>query len=88
MCRNIQEFMDWMQAEDPVKELPQEFVMMARVSVLLRGVANAFGLKMRTAPAWAAVAEDMLKKEDPERYRSWKDRLAADSKDSVVSTVE
>ncbi len=55
------------QAEDPMEQLPQEFVMMARVSVLLRGCASAFGMRMRTAPSWAEVAHSMLSKEDPER---------------------
>jgi type IV pilus biogenesis protein CpaD/CtpE len=50
-----------------MEQLPQEFVMMARVSVLLRGCASAFGMRMRTAPSWAEVAHSVLSKEDPER---------------------
>ena len=34
---NIQEFLDWCEAEDPVEEIPQDTVMASRVSLLLRG---------------------------------------------------
>lgn len=59
--RNIQTFMDWVEENDPIEELPQDFVMAARVSVMMRGMGNAFGLRMRTAPMWLPVAENLLK---------------------------
>jgi aarF domain-containing kinase len=67
--------MDWMEAVDPLVQLPADYVLMARVSVLLRGLASAFGLRFRTAPSWAGVAEEMLRREDPERLARWQARL-------------
>lgn len=64
---NVQVFMDWMQSTDPLLELPQEYVMMARVSVLLRGIASAFGMSLRIAPTWAPLAEKLLAAEAPEK---------------------
>ena len=37
------------------------YIMAARVSVMMRGMANAFGLRLRTAPLWLPVAEDLLR---------------------------
>ena len=47
---------------------PLEMVMIARVSVLLRGVANAFNVRLRVAKAWAGYAEDLVRREDPSYY--------------------
>ncbi len=35
-------------------------------------------MRLRTAPSWAAVAGDMLRKEDPERYAAWVARIEAE----------
>jgi len=61
--RNIQQFMDWVEAEDPVVVTPRETVLVGRVAVLLRGVGNAFGLEMRTAELWESTARQVLKDE-------------------------
>ena len=63
---NIQEFLDWCEAEDPVEEIPQDTVMASRVSVLLRGMGNAFGIELRTAPVWRPYAEALLKEQGVE----------------------
>jgi aarF domain-containing kinase len=59
---NISEFIDAMEAADPVcpDGFPDDFVMPARLSVLLRGMANAFGIRMRSAPLWAPAARKYL----------------------------
>eukprot|EP01127_Copromyxa_protea_P023278 TRINITY_DN8681_c0_g1_i1.p1 TRINITY_DN8681_c0_g1~~TRINITY_DN8681_c0_g1_i1.p1 ORF type:complete len:554 (-),score=122.57 TRINITY_DN8681_c0_g1_i1:70-1731(-) len=57
---NIAEFLDWAQAEDPVEKVHPEFVMVSRVSVLLRGMGNAFGLQLRTTDFWRVYAERVL----------------------------
>ena len=49
--------------EDPVEEIPQDTVMASRVSVLLRGMGNAFGIELRTAPVWRPYAEALLKEQ-------------------------
>jgi len=60
---NIQTFMDWCEAEDPVEEIPQDTVMASRVSVLLRGMGNAFGIQLRTSPVWRPFAERLLREQ-------------------------
>jgi aarF domain-containing kinase len=60
---NVQTFLDWCEAEDPVEEIPQDTVMASRVSVLLRGMGNAFGLELRTSPVWRPYAERLLREQ-------------------------
>lgn len=69
-------FMDWMQEQDPLVEIPNEYVMMARVSVLLRGIASAFGMRLRIAPRWAATAERLLAEHAPDRLTAINQRRA------------
>ena len=57
MGLNLQEFIDEMEARDPVVRAPADMVMIARVSILLRGVANAFNVRLKVANAWRAHAE-------------------------------
>ena len=54
-----------MQARDPVIKAPDEMVMIARVSVLLRGMGNAFNIRLRMAEAWRADAEKLLSAHGP-----------------------
>ena len=61
MGMNVSEFMDWLETTDPVRKINDEFVMVGRVSVLLRGVANAFGMKIRISRYWREEAERFLK---------------------------
>ena len=65
---NLQEFLDEMEARDPVIRAPKDMVMIARVSMLLRGVANAFNVRLRVAEAWRSHAVALLAETDPE-YR-------------------
>jgi aarF domain-containing kinase len=65
---NLQEFIDEMEARDPVRVAPLDMVMISRVSVLLRGVANAFNVRLRVAKAWAGYAEELVRVEDPSYY--------------------
>jgi aarF domain-containing kinase len=41
-------------------------VMIARVSVLLRGMGNAFNIRLRMAEAWRKDAEKLLARTDPD----------------------
>ncbi len=61
---NIQSFMDWVEANDPVVQLPDEYMFVGRVSVLLRGMGNAFGLQLRMSELWAQDAEKFLKSQN------------------------
>lgn len=58
---NVSEFMEWMERKDPVEKITDEFVMAGRVSLLLRGMANAFGMKVRISDYWAEEAQKFLK---------------------------
>ena len=62
---NLQEFIDEMEARDPVVRAPTDMVMIARVSVLLRGVANAFNVRLKVAKQWRGCAEALLRETDP-----------------------
>jgi len=54
---NIAEFLDWAQAQDPIETMNAEFVMISRVNILLRGIGNAFGLKLNATDFWKRQAK-------------------------------
>jgi len=58
---NMQEFLDWCQHTDPPVESSDEIVMIGRVSMLLRGLGNAFGLDLRVARMWESRARQLLR---------------------------
>ena len=58
--RNISEFLDWAEAEDPIVKVAQDMVMVSRVNVMMRGMANAFNLRLQMAPIWRPAAEALL----------------------------
>ena len=57
---NVHTFTEWLHAQDPVTSLPDEYVMPGRVSVLLRGMGAAFGIRLHTAHAWGPHARRIL----------------------------
>jgi aarF domain-containing kinase len=61
--RNIADFLDYLQAQDPMVQLPEDYLLAGRVSVLMRGMGNAFGLKMRTSHQWERHAEAFLRRQ-------------------------
>lgn len=58
---NIPEFMDWMEARDPMVQLSEAFLFASRVNVMLRGMGKAFGLQLRMSKIWEKEASDFLK---------------------------
>jgi aarF domain-containing kinase len=60
---NIQQFMDWANEVDPIIDLDDDYVLCGRVSLLLRGLGNAFNLKLRVTQYWKEEAERLLKTE-------------------------
>lgn len=58
---NVSEFIEYLEEKDPVKNINDENVMAGRVSVLLRGMANAFGMKLKVSDYWREEAETFLK---------------------------
>ena len=67
---NLQEFQDWAEGEDPQKSIPNWPIMASRVSVLVRGMGNAFGLHLTVAGTWAKYAQQLLEKHGPARGRA------------------
>jgi aarF domain-containing kinase len=65
---NLQEFIDEMERRDPMIDTPRQMVMISRVSVLLRGMGNAFDIRLRVSEAWRKHAVSLLKRTDPEYY--------------------
>ena len=59
--KNIAEFVDWLEAKDPVKSIPEQFVMACRVSLLLRGLGKAFGMQFRMSEMWQDRAKALVK---------------------------
>ena len=57
---NIATFIDSLEAEDPMIQLPEAYIMASRVSVMLRGMGNAFGLKLRVSKLWEDEARKLL----------------------------
>ena len=49
-------------------DTPRQMVMISRVSVLLRGMGNAFDIRLRVSEAWRKHAVSLLKRTDPEYY--------------------
>jgi hypothetical protein len=52
---NIKSFIDWLEAQDPMVQLPEQYLLAGRLSLLLRGVGNAFGISIRMSKMWEKV---------------------------------
>jgi aarF domain-containing kinase len=61
MGMNVHTFMEYLDQSDPPVQVNDEFIMVGRVSMLLRGVANAFGLKLRVSDYWSHEAAEFLR---------------------------
>lgn len=61
MGKNVHLFAEWLDETDPVVHVNDEFIMCGRISFLLRGVANAFGLQVRMTDFWKDSAAAYLK---------------------------
>jgi len=66
---NPQTFQDWCQWQDPVVEMNRDLIQAGRISVMLRGMGNAFGLNMSIATLWRPIAEDVLHREGSNQVR-------------------
>lgn len=61
--KHIQLFMEHLHDTDPVKHLPQQYIMASRVSILLRGLGHAVHQSRSVAKAWRPIAEKVLREE-------------------------
>lgn len=59
---NISNFVDYCESIDPVVEVPQDFVLVCRLNILLRGIGKAFGLQLRMSKLWEREAREFLKR--------------------------
>jgi len=60
--------MEWMEKSDPIVALPREFVMVSRVSLMLRGLGHALKQPRSIATAWRPLAERVLRENGEEAY--------------------
>ena len=61
--KHVQLFMEDLEARDPIVQLPKEFLMASRCSILLRGLAHALHQERGVAKAWRPIAEQVLMQE-------------------------
>lgn len=61
---NIASFIDYCESIDPMVQLPENYIMLARSSLMLRGFGNAFGLELSVAELWREAAEKFLKRQN------------------------
>lgn len=61
--KHIQLFLEDIQARDPITSIPQQFIMVGRTSIMLRGIAHALRQSRSVAKAWKPLAEKVLKDE-------------------------
>lgn len=62
--KNIQLFMEEMNRLDPVVEQSGEFILVGRVSFLMRGMGNAFNLMLRVSDHWVPFARQLLAQQE------------------------
>ena len=58
---HIANFIDYLEAKDPMVQLPDAYIMASRVSVMMRGMGKAFGLQLRMSKLWEEEALAFLK---------------------------
>ena len=62
--RNMNEFVEWVQKEDPIVYIPENFIIVCRVNFLLRGMGKAFGLNLRMSKMWENEARSFLESQN------------------------
>jgi aarF domain-containing kinase len=58
--KHIQVFMEHLHDSDPVDQIPQQYIMASRVSILLRGLGHAVHQSRSVAKAWRPIAVKAL----------------------------
>lgn len=61
MGLNLQLFMEWAEAKDPMVYTPPDLIVPARVSMMMRGLGNVFGVKASVAQLWRPYAVETLR---------------------------
>jgi hypothetical protein len=60
MGMNPMFFMDWLNAQDPLVDLPKQYVVLIRMLLVLSGFQNAFGFPYSFSKIWEGPARDCL----------------------------
>jgi aarF domain-containing kinase len=60
---HIQMFMEDLESRDPIVQLPKDFIMISRASLILRGLSHALHQSRSIAKAWRPIAERVLKED-------------------------
>jgi aarF domain-containing kinase len=58
---NMHLFLEKLESDDPVRHISEEYVMVGRVNMLIRGISKAFGLELKMSDLWKCQAEEYLK---------------------------
>ena len=58
---NPQSYIEVLNKSDPIKAVPEDWVMAARVRFLLGGVAKHLGMSFKVAEIWRPFAEEALR---------------------------
>ena len=61
--KHIQPFLEDLENSDPIEQLAEEFIMIGRVSIMLRGLAHNLQQSRSGAKLWRPIAEEVLKRE-------------------------
>ena len=58
--KSLPTFIDWLEAQDPMVRLPEEYIFAYRVNIMLRGMGKAFGVRFRMSKMWENEAKKFL----------------------------
>mmetsp|Transcript_21333 Transcript_21333/g.30895 ORF Transcript_21333/g.30895 Transcript_21333/m.30895 type:complete len:146 (+) Transcript_21333:1647-2084(+) len=61
--KHIQVFMEDLEGQDPIIHLPQQYIMIGRASVMLRGLGHALHQSRSVAKIWRPIAVRVLEEE-------------------------
>jgi predicted unusual protein kinase regulating ubiquinone biosynthesis (AarF/ABC1/UbiB family) len=61
--RDLVALTEALNAADPVEQLPEPYLLAMRGNLILRGVANVFGVQLRMSQMWKHHAQALLKRE-------------------------
>jgi aarF domain-containing kinase len=59
----IQLFLEELEARDPIKSVPEDYVMIYQAAIRLRGLAHALHQPRSLAKAWKPIAERVLRED-------------------------
>jgi aarF domain-containing kinase len=60
--RSLADMIDYLEKEDPIIQIPEDFIFSSRLTLLLRGMGNAFGLRIKMSSLWEEQARALLAK--------------------------